>query len=160
MICSSQIFNLLELLSSVMLNYNFRSSPRLNQYIFKLWVSVSANILKEWHKASDANPLCLCCPGLCLPLSAVLGSAELLSAAQHQDEGQLSPHETTKTDGLKILSFEVIIFDSVCTTSSVSGIHQLLLFSLLENQDKMFVSASARLSFYFVMCNWLKSIYN
>lgn len=34
--------------------------------------------------------LCRCCPGLCLPLSAVLGSAELLPAAPHQEEGPLT----------------------------------------------------------------------
>ena len=34
------------------------------------------------------SPLCLCA-GLCLPLSAVLGSAELLAAAEHQEEDRL-----------------------------------------------------------------------
>lgn len=66
--------------------------------------SVTAVILKGnplWRLWSDlilTLSVCLCCPGLCLPLSAVLGSAERLSAAQHQEENRLSRHETTRTE--------------------------------------------------------------
>lgn len=81
--------------------WSFVSSPQLSQFIFG---ASQPSFWREIH--SDASDLiwssppsvCLCCPGLCLPLSAVLGSAERLSAAQHQEENRLSRHETARTE--------------------------------------------------------------